>query len=131
MALENSDPASAHAAMQADPDHVLIDVRTPMEFAQGRPKGSVNIPWAMPDPSSGMMAPNPNFVADVKKIAAGKKTVFVSCQSGGRSMGACRDLANAGFQNLVNIDGGFGGKRDGFGRVVAPGWRDAGLPVES
>ena len=32
---------------------------------------------------------------------------------------------------VTNVRGGFGGARDQTGRIVIPGWRDAGLPVES
>ena len=76
------------------------------------------------DPRSGTPGPNPNFIADVKKLAAPEAHLYVSCQAGGRSIGACRDLAAAGFLNLINVDGGFGG------RPGTPGWRDSGLPVE-
>lgn len=129
MNIKNLDPLSAHQSLQKDSDCVFIDVRTPMEYSQGHPKGAVNVPWALPDPASGMLAPSPDFVNTVKSLCSIEKALYVSCQSGGRSMNACRDLANAGFLNLVNVDGGFGGRRDPTGRVVA-GWRDAGLPVE-
>jgi rhodanese-related sulfurtransferase len=130
MDIQNLDPKAAFARMQSHPDHVFIDVRTPMEYAQGHPAGAKNIPWAMPDPASGMMAPNPSFLEQVQQLADAGKTLFVSCQSGGRSMGACRDLQKAGYTALVNVDGGFGGRRDPFGGVAVAGWRGAGLPVE-
>ena len=40
-------------------------------------------------------------------------------------------LAEAGYTDVTNVRGGFGGARDQSGRVVVPGWRDAGLPVET
>jgi len=40
-------------------------------------------------------------------------------------------LEEAGYADLTNVRGGFGGARDGSGQVVVPGWRDAGLPVTS
>ena len=129
MPIENLDPAGAHAAMQSGAPHVFLDVRTPAEFAGGHPAGATNVPWALPDPASGMMAPNPAFLAEVRRIAPPERRIFVSCQSGGRSMGACRDLAQAGYADLVNVAGGFGGGRDAYGRPIT-GWRDAGLPVE-
>ena len=128
MAITNLDPKSAHAAMAAAQGHVFVDVRTPMEYAQGHPAGAVNVPWALPDPSSGMLAPNPQFVAEMAKVATPDRAVYLSCQSGGRSMNACRDLEQVGYKSLVNIDGGFGGRRDPMGRPIA-GWRDSGLPV--
>jgi hypothetical protein len=38
-------------------------------------------------------------------------------------------LEEAGYADLTNVRGGFGGARDSSGAVVVPGWRDAGLPV--
>jgi hypothetical protein len=40
-------------------------------------------------------------------------------------------LEAAGYQHLVDQHAGFGGARDAFGRLAEPGWREAGLPVES
>jgi rhodanese-related sulfurtransferase len=48
---------------------------------------------------------------------------------GGRSQRACEILEQAGYSDLTNIRGGFGGARDASGAVVVTGWRDAGLPV--
>jgi rhodanese-related sulfurtransferase len=50
---------------------------------------------------------------------------------GGRSQRACELLAQAGWADVANVRGGFGGERDRSGAVVIPGWRDAGLPVET
>ncbi len=40
---------------------------------------------------------------------------------------------NPDFVKVVetNVRGGFGGARDQSGKVVVPGWRDAGLPVST
>ena len=40
-------------------------------------------------------------------------------------------LEQAGFQDVSNMLGGFGGMRDQTGTVVAPGWAASGLPVSS
>lgn len=51
---------------------------------------------------------------------------------GGRSARAAQLLAGAGYETAVNVDGGFGGRRDpATGRVMAEGWAEAGLPVET
>jgi rhodanese-related sulfurtransferase len=42
---------------------------------------------------------------------------------------AAEIMANAGYTNLCNMQGGFGGARDQMGRVVTPGWAESGLPV--
>ena len=51
---------------------------------------------------------------------------------GGRSSQAAQILASAGYTNVCNVLGGFGGARDRFtGRLVNEGWVDAGLPVDT
>ena len=51
---------------------------------------------------------------------------------GGRSARAAQLLAGAGYEAAVNVDGGFGGRRDpATGQVIAEGWAPAGLPVET
>jgi rhodanese-related sulfurtransferase len=51
--------------------------------------------------------------------------------SGGRSQRAAEILEQEGYEDLTNVRGGFGGARDQSGKVVVPGWRDAGLPVST
>jgi hypothetical protein len=38
-------------------------------------------------------------------------------------------LLAAGFSNVSDLVGGFGGETDHCGCVVAPGWATSGLPV--
>ena len=130
MPIRSLDPKSAHQLMQQSPGHVFLDVRTVEEFDAGHPAGSVNVPIALRDPSGGM-APNSDFVAAVQKRAPKDTCVVASCLGGVRSLNALRALEAAGYSNLVNVDSGWGGKRDPSGRIVAPGWKDAGLPVAS
>ena len=54
---------------------------------------------------------------------------MVGCKAGGRSAQAVGLLASLGYQNLVDVRGGFGGERDAMGRTVVPGWPESGLPV--
>lgn len=131
MAIESLDPEEAHEAMSKDASRVFVDVRTEQEYDAGHPAGAVNVPWATLDPGTGQMAPNPAFVPTMKQVAPAGATIYASCQSGVRSMNACKALEAAGWTRLVNVSSGFGGKRDPTGRVVVPGWRDAGLPVET
>ena len=72
-----------------------------------------------------------DFVATVEGLFGSDTKLIVGCQAGGRSQHACHLLADAGYTDLTNVHGGFGGARDQTGRVVIPGWRDAGLPVET
>lgn len=125
MPIETTTPKPAHDAMAASSDHVFLDVRTQQEFDAGHPTGALNVPIGFPDPAAGGMAPNPNFVAVVEKHVPKDKKVFVSCKMGGRSMAACQALQAAGYADLVNIDGGFGGKPG------VAGWAEEGLPVDT
>jgi rhodanese-related sulfurtransferase len=129
--IESMDPKSAHEAIQADGKCAFLDVRTTEEYEQGHPKGAVNVPWAVVDTRSGQMAPNADFLPTVQKLYGTDDRLFLSCQAGMRSLRACQDLEGAGFSNLVNVDGGFGGRRDPSGEVITPGWVDSELPVEN
>jgi rhodanese-related sulfurtransferase len=113
-----------------DPAAVYIDVRTEGEFAKGHPEGAVNIPVAFPDPARGMVV-NPEFVKVVEANFSHDKKIIVGCQAGPRSNAAAGLLQQGGFQDVSNMLGGFGGMRDPTGRVIAPGWAAAGLPVSS
>jgi rhodanese-related sulfurtransferase len=130
MAVKEITPQQAHDTLSADPTVVYIDVRSEREFANGHPVGAVNIPVAFPDPARGMTA-NPDFVKVVEANFSRDKKIIVGCQAGPRSTAASRMLDQAGFQDVSNMLGGFGGMRDQMGNTVAPGWAASGLPVSS
>jgi rhodanese-related sulfurtransferase len=128
MAVKEITPQQAHDTLKADANAVYIDVRTEGEFANGHPQGAVNIPVAFPDPARGMIA-NPDFVKVVEGHFPKVKKIIVGCQAGPRSNAAAGLLQQAGYQDVANLVGGFGGMRDMSGNVVAPGWAASGLPV--
>jgi len=128
MAIKEITPQQAHDLLAAEPGAVYIDVRTPREFADGHAEGAVNIPIAFPDPARGMVM-NPDFVKVVERHYPKDKKIIVGCQAGPRSTAAARLLEQAGYQDVANMLGGFGGMRDPTGRIVAPGWSNLGLPV--
>lgn len=70
----------------------FIDVRTPGEYQNGHVKEFKNIPLHLLKKES----------SHLKK----DKEVVVICQSGNRSMKACRILKKQGFNNLTNVRGG-------------------------
>ncbi len=75
------------------PNAVLLDVRSPREYAQGHIPGSLNIPSY-----------------EIEGIQVDKnKPLFVYCLSGARSSGAVSWLRGAGY-HAKNI-GGIGGYR--------------------
>ncbi|MDM8288378.1 rhodanese-like domain-containing protein [Slackia piriformis] len=84
----NEGVAEAHATAGA----VLIDVRTPQEFAAGHIEGAVNIPVSAID--------------QVARVVEDKATpLFVYCASGARSGSACQALARMGYTTAQNIGG--------------------------
>ena len=128
MAIKELTPQQAHDILTNDPSAVYIDVRTEGEFANGHPQGAVNIPVAFLDPGRGMMV-NSDFVRVVEANFPREKKIILGCQAGPRSTSAASMLQQAGFQDLSNLLGGFGGMRDPTGKITAPGWASSGLPV--
>ena len=128
MAVKEITPQQAHDTLQSDAVAVYIDVRTEREFAAGHPQGAVNIPVAFPDPARGMVM-NADFVKVVEGNFPKDKKIIVGCQAGPRSNAAAGLLQQAGYQDVSNMVGGFGGMRDPMGKVIAPGWSSLNLPV--
>jgi len=131
MEIEQTSPADAQARLDSDSAVVYLDVRSSPEFADGHPAGALNIPIAEAAPGGGPLTPNSRFLDEVAAALDTSRTIIVGCLSGGRSQRACELLAQAGYANVTNMQGGFGGARDQAGNVVIAGWRDAGLPVET
>jgi rhodanese-related sulfurtransferase len=104
-----------------------IDVRSVPEFQQGHPAGAVNIPLLHLDPQTRQMRPNPDFVSVVRANFAPEAKLLLGCQMGGRSQQACEVLSTAGFHDVTNVLGGYGGAPQ-MGHI---GWVQAGLPVET
>ena len=104
-----------------------LDVRSVPEFQQGHPAGAFNIPLLHLDPHTRQMRPNPEFVSVVKANFAQDAKLVIGCQMGGRSQQACEVLSNAGFHDVANVLGGYGGAP----QMGHTGWVTAGLPIET
>jgi rhodanese-related sulfurtransferase len=128
MAIKEIDPQKAYHTLQNDVGCVYIDVRTVSEFTRGHPDGAVNIPVAFYDPARGMVL-NQEFISVVEAHFPRDRKLIVGCQAGPRSSAAAKMLEQAGYRDISNMLGGFGGMRDPSGRTVARGWSDLGLPV--
>ena len=82
------------AAKIAESDVVVLDVRTPMEFAEGHLENAINIDFQ-----------SDSFEADISKLD--RDTAYaVYCRSGNRSGQAVKVMAGLGFTNLYDLDGG-------------------------
>jgi rhodanese-related sulfurtransferase len=130
MAITEIAPTQAYETMRNNPEAVYIDVRTEGEFAQGHPAGAINIPVVFLRPGSPPQL-NPDFLMVAEKNLPRDKKLIVGCMMGGRSQRACEILEEAGYKDIANVRGGFGGARDASGRVIAPGWLEEQLPVSN
>lgn len=111
-------PAEAHTKMTVE-GFTYVDVRTPDEFRDGRPKGAVNVPL------------DDDFVRAMEARFPKDAPLVVGCAAGGRSLRAARALAAAGFTSVVDQRAGFDGARGAFGELTEPGWSRVGLPQEA
>ncbi|PCI59140.1 MAG: sulfurtransferase [Gammaproteobacteria bacterium] len=85
---------------------VLLDVRTPQEYAAGHVPGAINISHT-------------EIKANLAKLLPHKNdTVIVYCRSGHRAGIAAEILANNGFTKLQHLSGDMNG------------WYEAKLPIE-
>ncbi|MES2152651.1 MAG: rhodanese-like domain-containing protein [Pseudomonadota bacterium] len=83
----------------------LLDVREAAEFATGHLRDAKHIPLAELD----------KRIGELDKLKA--RTIVVVCQSGARADKAVRQLAAAGFTDVLSLDGG------------QAAWVAAGLPT--
>jgi phage shock protein E len=78
-----------------DPDLVVLDVRTPAEFAAGHVPGARNIPHDLLQSSIDSLA------------GARHKQVVLYCRSGRRTLLAAEVLQKSGFKRLAHLEGDF------------------------
>ena len=127
-AWKELEPPDAHRVLEETPGAVYVDVRSEVEHAAGHPEGAWNIPLLHRTDAG--MQPNDEFVHVAGRVLPRDALLVVGCAVGPRSRKACGLLREMGFTRLVNVDGGFEGKRHPLtGEVLVPGWRDAGLPT--
>jgi rhodanese-related sulfurtransferase len=126
--MKHFKPKEAYDFLQHNPDAVLVDCRSEIEFLfVGHPAGAHHVAWNDgPD-----WAVNPHFVGQVKMIASMNRPVVLICRSGQRSVDAGVALEQAGFGDVINVLEGFEGPLDErHQRSRLSGWRKDGLPWE-
>ncbi|MCC7292318.1 MAG: rhodanese-like domain-containing protein [Phycisphaerales bacterium] len=129
MNLPEINVQEARKRLESGEGYVYLDVRTVEEFAQGHAPGAINIPVAFRNAATGRMEPNPNFVAEVERVLEHDRKIICGCRSGGRSATAQDLLSRDGFTGAINMMGGFHGKTDMAGQLLAPGWSTLGYPL--
>jgi rhodanese-related sulfurtransferase len=98
-------PASFDKLHQVNTNAIVLDVRTPEEFAKGHIAGATLLDFK-----------SPGFAAGLEKLDK-KKTYLVHCAVGGRSAKACLQMHDLGFVRVFNLEGGL------------QAWQAAGKPV--
>ena len=83
----------------------IVDVREAAEFATGHVRDAKNIP----------LSELSSRIGELEKSKS--RTVIVVCQSGARGDKAVRQLQAAGFEDVLNLDGGM------------TAWQAAAMPV--
>ncbi|MHB8835734.1 MAG: rhodanese-like domain-containing protein [Candidatus Methylomirabilia bacterium] len=97
--------ADARKLMESRKDLLLIDVRSPQEFAQGAIAGSKNIPFI--------------DIMEGRHSLPKDKPVLLICSIGGRSFAAVQLLQEKGYTEVYNLDGGI------------QAWSRASLPLQT
>jgi rhodanese-related sulfurtransferase len=131
MEVKRITPEEAKALLDAGSGCIYLDVRTVPEFDMGHIPGAKNIPFLDFDPVRTGMAPNPEFVEIVQRNFPKDAPIICGCQRGQRSYRAAEVLLAAGFTNVVDMRGGYGGEMDHCGCMVFPGWAPRGFPTST
>ncbi|MFO1518636.1 MAG: rhodanese-like domain-containing protein [bacterium] len=130
MAIEQIRPDKAKEMLDQDHEVIYVDVRSVPEFVRGHPVRALNIPLLHLNENQ-QMTPNPDFAKVAAAVLPKDKTLIVGCMAGGRSQKACEALAQLGFQNLFNMQGGWGGGRDPMTGEAVAGWAQHGFPANT
>ncbi len=92
--IEASDAVKLIQSGQNSGNLVILDVRTPEEFATGYIRGAVNLDFKSSE--------FPGKLDELDKT----KTYLVYCRAGGRSAKAMTMMKEKGFQRVYNLRGG-------------------------
>ncbi len=92
--IDHVSAIQAAETLKQNADTLVIDVRTPDEYAVGHIKASINIDFKAD-----------SFADELKKLDP-TKTYLVHCRSGGRSTSALDTFEKLGFHHVIHLDGG-------------------------
>ncbi len=108
--IENVTPQEAYEQLRTG-QAVALDVREPVEW-EHHVQGAVQVPRGLLEFAADPASPRHNAELDPSR------RVIVYCRSGVRAVLAAHTLKTMGFEDVANLDGGFGA------------WTKAGLPEE-
>jgi len=91
--FKNLNSCEFHSEIKSNATAVLLDVRTPEEYQDGKIPGALNIDIM-----------DNGFMEAIEGLDK-SKTYYVYCHSGRRSGHACHIMAQQGFK-VANLDGG-------------------------
>lgn len=75
-------------------NQTIIDIRTPQEFSEGHIEGAVNINYY-----------DNNFIDQIAKYDK-NQPIFIYCRSGNRTSSASKKIADYGFTQIYDLEGG-------------------------
>lgn len=102
---ESISPLIAVTKMNSD-DVVVVDVRESNEFIKSHIENAINIPLSKVEEQLGSLEKHKTH------------PMIVTCQTGARSVAACKTLTKAGFAQVFNMSGGM------------QSWEDNKLPIK-
>lgn len=108
--IENVTPQEAYEQIRTG-QAVALDVREPVEW-EHHIEGAVQVPRGLLEFAADPASPRYNAELDPSR------RVIVYCRSGVRAVLAAHTLKTMGFEDVANLEGGFGA------------WTKAGLPEE-
>ncbi|MEM1327375.1 MAG: rhodanese-like domain-containing protein [Bacteroidota bacterium] len=94
--IQKLPPQQFATQLQQHPNAVILDVRTPTEFADGYIDGAININVLEDD-----------FASNVNAQIQLNQTIFVYCKAGGRSARAANVLQEMGYAKIYDLYGGY------------------------
>lgn len=104
--IEDISVSRAHELIMNETNLIILDIRTPGEFAAGHLAGATNIDYY-----------DSNFANALGTLDT-KQAILVYCRAGTRSRNSLSSIENAGFMSIWHIEAGYSA------------WEAAGLPVE-
>jgi len=84
---------TAFSMMQEKQDMLIVDVRTPGEYAEGHVQGAINVPLQSIE------------AGDLSLLPDRDQTLLIYCRSGSRSASASKSLVRQGYASVYDFGG--------------------------